>query len=503
MKKILLVSILAATISLCGVALLGGSAQAATAPASCYTVSGGTIWDYSNDPGCPKDLDITETVSGETITSIGSYAFFENNLTSVTIPDSVTFIGAGAFRANLLTSVTIPDSVATLEAYAFLNNDLTSVTLSNSLTEIETSTFQDNALTSVIIPDSVTRINDYAFAFNALTSVTLSQNLTVINYAAFRDNQITSISFPNSVTTIGDFSFQNNQLASVDLPDGLTVLQEASFRNNRITSIDLPETLVTIEIFALFSNRLSTLTIPASVTLIDDQAVVGNHLRTVVIEGNPSLGDYTFARNGMDTSSTPWNVDDAEIVRFYPLDPAFAAAHPYEVYIAGSEMRGAFIANPAHAVVRYTDANDVDLTAARTAVGVESDGTPVTDYALSRLSASFDAANATADFSQFFLTGDTYSPEVLTFAGYISPSAQSRALDLGLNEFTYVYLTPEEAEEDAANGSGDAIDDAAAPSTPNTGLQMLGYSIIPLIGAVTLLAALLNRKRIIAVFTRK
>jgi hypothetical protein len=63
---------------------------------------------------CPTELVIPSKVDGYSVTSIGGYAFHNNQLTSVTIPDSVTSIGSGAFRSNQLTSVTIPDSVTSI-----------------------------------------------------------------------------------------------------------------------------------------------------------------------------------------------------------------------------------------------------------------------------------------------------------------------------------------------------------------------------------------------------
>ena len=56
------------------------------------------------------------------VTSIGYFAFANNNLTSVTIPNSVTTIGHDAFYTNQLTSVRIPDSVTSIGEGAFNNN---------------------------------------------------------------------------------------------------------------------------------------------------------------------------------------------------------------------------------------------------------------------------------------------------------------------------------------------------------------------------------------------
>ena len=130
-------------------------------------------------------------------------SFQDKNLTSVAIPDSVTTIGSSAFYSNQLTSVVIPDSVTIIDDYAFLNNQLT----------------------SVIIPDSVTTIGYSAFSNNQLTSVTfaLPSKLEIIYDEAFTDNNITSVTIPDSVATLYCNAFDST--VSITKNDSLVCTQ--------------------------------------------------------------------------------------------------------------------------------------------------------------------------------------------------------------------------------------------------------------------------------------
>ena len=100
------------------------------------------------------------------IVSIGSLAFYANQLTSVTIPNSVVSIGEYAFTNNQLTSVMIPNSVISIGNSAFEFNQLTSVTIPNSVTSIEKYAFSNNKLTSVTVPNTVTSLDATAFDYN-------------------------------------------------------------------------------------------------------------------------------------------------------------------------------------------------------------------------------------------------------------------------------------------------------------------------------------------------
>jgi len=73
----------------------------------------GTITNYlcydGNDEGLVPvtDLVIPESINGIAVTTIIQFAFWENNLTSVVIPDSVETIGNSAFAVNNITSIYI------------------------------------------------------------------------------------------------------------------------------------------------------------------------------------------------------------------------------------------------------------------------------------------------------------------------------------------------------------------------------------------------------------
>ena len=147
----------------------GGGGFVSPVNTTLYDSSGNILDTVSGD--VPDSWKLSQNIAGyvdigTSATSIGSYAFRYNSLTSVTIPDSVTSIGSYAFQNNSLTTVDIPNSVISIDMGAFWNSGLTSVTIGNSVTSIGSYAFQECDLTSVTIPSSVTSIDLGAFAEN-------------------------------------------------------------------------------------------------------------------------------------------------------------------------------------------------------------------------------------------------------------------------------------------------------------------------------------------------
>ena len=196
---------------------------------------------YSGNVVIPEE--VTYMNRTRKVTSIGSGAFSECSLTSVTIPNSVTSIGDEAFYwCGGLTSVTIPNSVTSIGSSAFREcSGLTSVTIGNSVTSIGNRAFcLCSSLTSVTIPNSVTSIGDEAFYWcKGLTSVTIGNSVTSIGDRAFENcHNLTSVTIPNSVTTIGNRAFNwCYGLTSVTIPNSVTSIGDGAFYCKNLTEV--------------------------------------------------------------------------------------------------------------------------------------------------------------------------------------------------------------------------------------------------------------------------
>lgn len=471
-----------AIIQLISVAV-ASSTHAAVPPDSCFTVSESSITDYSNDPGCPKNIDIPSVIDGVTITAIGSGAFREKGLTSVSLPDTVITVGGAAFLGNSdLVSLDLGEGVVTIGDYAFGQLGYEG---------------QVNSLTSVVIPDSVTTIGSQAFAGGMLKNLTLGSSVLTIDDAAFQINDLESVTIPDSVTHIGMNAFNQNKITSLDLGEGVVSIGVSAFSMNKISSVDIPSSVQTIENDAFGRNMLTTLTIPSSVDNIGVAAFTYNNLVTVFIEGNPVVGVDVFRNNGVIVpeglsydDELLYRQENAEFVRIYASDPAFAAANQNQLYAAWSPeynddwdivggtsyVTGGFVINPASITINYVNSANSNLQTSLTLIATEAG---VTDYKIASSLGNITLAetpnewgglDVTPSFNagfSFYRTGQTITPTLPTIDGYITPEARTVTLASAANQANFVYLT--QAEIDA----GVTLNPDGTPSVPNTGIQAI------------------------------
>ena len=279
------------------------------------------------DHGTFRDSQITEVVMGDSVKSIGRYAFGGcTTLTTVTIGQNVTNIGDYAFDGCTgLTSIIIPDALTSIGGAAFRGcTSLTSATLGNGMQTIGSSAFAEcSNLQSVAIPtgaignnafancsklenltlgNGVTSIGDVdggaVFEYcSSLKVVSIPSSVIIIGRTAFYGcTGLQSITIPSTVTTIGQYAFgggctgkatincsipDNTEAFSYDcrfseivIGEGVTRVGNNAFRGNpSLLSLTLPGGLQSIGSNAFYDcQNLASVYIPASVTSIEDSA---------------------------------------------------------------------------------------------------------------------------------------------------------------------------------------------------------------------------------------
>ena len=272
--------------------------------------------NYSNLTG---DLVIPVTVTynevSYLVTSIGDGAFSHcSGLTSVTIGNSVTSIGMWAFNMCALTSLHIPNSVTTIGHMAFAAcGSPTSVNIPNSVTYIGEKAFMGcNDLTNIVVEEGNdvydSRSNCNAIIETASNTLIAGCKTTIIpnsvstigNSAFSNCSGLTSVAIPNSVSTIGNSAFSNcSGLTSVAIPNSVTSIgAEAFFRCSGLTSVTIGNSVKSIGMWAFrYCSGLTSATIPNSVTSIGAEAFSNcSGLKRLQFDAiNCTIGDNAFS----------------------------------------------------------------------------------------------------------------------------------------------------------------------------------------------------------------
>lgn len=196
----------------------------------------------------------------------------DKTLPEVTIPNYVTDISDGVFYGcDNLAIITVQDGSAKYHSDG------------NCIIDTATKTLVAGCKNSVIPDDgSVTSIGNYAFeGCRGLTSIEIPNSVTYIGMNAFYGCRgLTSIVIPNSVTGIGYGAFSYcSSLTSIEIPDSATKIWSTAFDGcSSIISATMPTTAIGY--------------IPKT------------KLKTVVINGGTSIGDYAFGDCSSLTSIT-------------------------------------------------------------------------------------------------------------------------------------------------------------------------------------------------------
>ena len=186
------------------------------------TISGtGPMEDYNCSPywgneselnrACPWGMNITAVVVEEGVTTIGSYAFCDSNLDSITLPATLTRIGESAFASSTLSSITIGEGLETIASNAFEQcMRLTAIELPEGLTAIGSSAFRNCVnLAEAAIPATVAAIGEGAFyGCRSLSAIVIPDGITEIGRETFYSaGSLTTITLPDSLVSVSGYAF--------------------------------------------------------------------------------------------------------------------------------------------------------------------------------------------------------------------------------------------------------------------------------------------------------
>lgn len=264
--------------------------QSVSEPYLSFNSYSGTITGYDIAGG--RDVIIPSSIDGVEVRYIGSNAFENKNITSVSLPDTIIGIRSFAFRDNLISQIDLPNSLTFIGGFAFNNNLLTSLNIPENVTEIDNYAFNKNNLSTIFVPDTVKRIGRNAFSNNYLTSVRLPNGIENIESYAFASNNLVTVSIPNSVSRIESSAFQRNELSTLEVPSNVETIGVSAFANNDLEEVIFNEGLLRIENSAFVYNKLREISFPNSLVSLGDR-VFGDWTNRSTIE-QVKIGEGVF-----------------------------------------------------------------------------------------------------------------------------------------------------------------------------------------------------------------
>jgi hypothetical protein len=198
-------------------------------------------WIYHRPEG-RAELVLLPQVNGINMWEIVSNAFGGSvrplHIGNVIIPEGVTHIRANAFNNNPITHLYLPDSVEYLGTMAFFNNSIYTLTGAYGLEIIGQEAFRQNRITHLYLPN-VIEIRHRAFDANRIATVYFGQRLERLNsQTIFVWNYLRSVYLPDSVTHIGGEVFALNRIEYFSIGPNVVNIGLGIFRD---TTFDLRE----------------------------------------------------------------------------------------------------------------------------------------------------------------------------------------------------------------------------------------------------------------------
>ena len=232
-----------------------------------------------------------------TVTAIGTWAFYSSKISGVTIPNSVTSIGNSSFFfCRYISNISIPNSVKSIGNDAFGSC---------------------SGLTSIDIPNSVTSLGNSAFAYcTGLVGISISNSMTAIANSTFDHcSKLNSITIPSSVKTIGTNAFQNcgGLTGVLIIPNSVTSIRDWAFLSCfSLTGVSIGNSVDSIGVGTFWGCiKITSVNIPNSVSSVGSYAYWGCGALTSISAYSSipvNLSSSTDVFNGINKTSCILNV---------------------------------------------------------------------------------------------------------------------------------------------------------------------------------------------------
>ncbi len=158
----------------------------------------------------------------DSLTEIGDYAFAYSNVSAVSGGGNVAVIGNGAFLdCYALVDYTIPDSVSSIGTVAFYGIPMEEVYIPANVTTIGPNAFYHENMTGY-------RVDENNTAFCSHNGSLYSKDLTEIVAYGDKSGDVV-IELPNTVTVIGAGAFSHMHLSSIYIPPSVTAIKKDAF----------------------------------------------------------------------------------------------------------------------------------------------------------------------------------------------------------------------------------------------------------------------------------
>lgn len=284
------------------------------------------ITDY--DSTCGSKVVIPSKINGVVVSTIGTRAFQDKNLTSVKIPDTITIIDPGAFQNNKIENVILNNNT-----YIGYNAFDSTVSSNKDLVKEET---KESCFEASLLKDGTVAITGYdetcgldvvipsTIGGYPVSTIKGSEDLEIVRELNTKENStFNDLNFyddkevkvrkvipePSNV----EGSFVNSNVKRIVLPDTLKIVKSNAFWNSYITSIDLGNSLETIESNAFYGVKITNLVISNSVSVIGDYAFSQGSLKNIKVgNGLITLTNLTFA-TGLSTNPETLSISFEDI----------------------------------------------------------------------------------------------------------------------------------------------------------------------------------------------